>query len=75
MEKEFNPHGYRCVTNNGGYEIEISNSGDAARLRDSVLNTITDWMEIQYELGEDDNVEPFITDGKIKEYLSNYMRY
>lgn len=56
MEKEFNPHGYRCVTNNGGYEIEISNSGDAARLRDSVLNSITDWMEIQYELGEDDNI-------------------
>lgn len=53
----FKAHGSYTVSNTGGYLIEISNCGDAARLQlpDS---TITDWLEIECLANEDNNGEP-----------------
>ena len=70
-DEEFIVHGTYTVSNSGGYEIMISNSGDAARVRDAFGsdNTKTsDWLEIEYitdeegEHDEEDNLpsEPII---------------
>ena len=39
-ENDFEPHGYKTTSNLGGNEIQISNSGDAARIRDSHTGNI-----------------------------------
>ena len=71
-EDDFEPHGYRGVTNNGGYEIQISNSGDAARLRDSVTNQISDWLEIEFD---ENGVAYVTTENGEQERLDMYMKY
>ena len=45
---KFTAHGYYSVSNCGGYEVELSNDGEAARLRCTVTGRVTRWMEIQY---------------------------
>lgn len=71
-DKEFKAHGYRCLNNYGGNEIEISDSGDAARIKWQ-SGQITDWLEIQI----DDNGNMFVREDESDEpeYLNNYMRY
>ena len=69
---KFMPHGYKGVTNNGGYEMQISNRGDEARLRDSVTNEVTDWMEIEFD---EDGVAYVTTPDGENERLCDYMRY
>ena len=71
-ENDFEPHGYKTTSNLGGNEIQISNSGDAARIRDSHTGNITDWLEIDF----DEEGVAYVTDeiGN-QERLCDYMRY
>lgn len=48
MEKDnFKVHGIYTISNTIGYEIELNNDGDYARVRDTDGN-ISDWLEIKY---------------------------
>ena len=71
-ENDFEPHGYKTTSNFGGNEIQISNSGDAARIRDSHTGNITDWLEIEF----DEEGVAYVTDEMgNQERLCDYMRY
>ena len=52
--------------------MQISNSGDAARLRNSVTNQVSDWLEIQFD---EDGVAYVIDENGNVERLCDYMRY
>ena len=48
--QEFRADGYYTMANVGGYEIELSNDGSCARLKDSYGSTnpqITDWLVVE----------------------------
>lgn len=68
----FKPHGYKGTSNWGGYEMQISDSGDAARLRDSHTGKVSDWLEIQFD---EDGVAYVIDENGNEERLCDYMRY
>lgn len=68
----FQAHGYKGTSNTGGLEMQISNSGDAARLRNSVTNQVSDWLEIQFD---EDGVAYVIDENGNEERLCDYMRY
>ena len=71
-ENDFEPHGYKTTSNLGGNEIQISNSGDAARIRNSYTGNITDWLEIEF----DEEGVAYVTDEMgNQERLCDYMRY
>ena len=80
---EFKPHGYCCDSNWGGKEIEISDSGDAARIRTNYgdgPSKPSKWCKIQYDFQDEDGNDmddgrPYILVNGEKEYLDNYMRY
>lgn len=73
MESDgFKPHGYKGTSNWGGYEMQISDRGDEARLRDSHTGKISDWLEIQFD---EDGVAYVIDADGNKERLCDYMRY
>lgn len=60
---EFICHGIYAISNSMGYEIQISNCGDAARINDG--ETVSDWLEIVFigtEKSEDD-LQPVIDPG------------
>ena len=69
---DFTPHGYKGTSNWGGNEIQISDSGDGARLRDSHTGKVSDWMEIQFV---EDGVAYIIDENGDEERLCDYMRY
>ena len=69
---DFQPHGYRGTSNWGGLEMQISDSGDAARLRNSVTNQVSDWLEIQFD---EDGVAYVTDENGNEERLCDYMRY
>lgn len=69
---EFKPHGYKGTSNWGGNEIQLSDRGDEARIRDSHTGKISNWMEIQF----DENGVAYVTDENgDKERLCDYLRY
>ena len=49
---DFVCHGTYTISNACGYEIQISNDGEAARIRDN--GKITDWLPIQFCYDEED---------------------
>jgi hypothetical protein len=56
--EEFIVHGHYTVSNNGGYEIMLNGSGDAARVRDAFGSDnpeTSDWLEIEYVTNEDED--------------------
>lgn len=62
-DEEFVPHGAYTVSNSGGYEVMLNDSGDAARVRDAFGSDnprTSDWLEIEYvpdeETGESEPV-------------------
>ena len=74
----FTPHGAYTVSNTGGYEIMLSNDGDAAKVRDAFGSDnpkISDWLEIEYlpdeETGE---LEPVIDPNGYNIPLNQVMR-
>lgn len=42
-------HGGYGVSNCGGYEVQLSDCGDMARLRDSETLEVSEWAYINYE--------------------------
>jgi len=50
---QFITHGVYTLTNTMGYEVQLSECGDAARLKDG--DNITDWLEIEFVEDEDDS--------------------
>lgn len=76
--EEFTPHGTYTVSNAGGYEIMLSDSGDAAKVRDAFGSDnpeTSDWLEIEYvpneETGES---EPVIDPNGYNIPLNQVMR-
>ena len=66
---EFKPNGYRGVSNAGGNEIQVNDSGDAARFR-LYGGEPTDWMAIEF----DENGVAYVDTPSGREMLSDYMR-
>ena len=71
-EDDFTPHGYKGTSNFGGYEMQIDDRGEMARLKDSHTGNITDWMEIQFD---EEGVAYVIDENGNEERLCDYMRY
>lgn len=69
---DFKPHGYKGTSNWGGYEMQISDRGDMARLRDSHTGKVSDWLEIQFD---EDGVAYVMDANGNEERLCDYMRY
>ena len=58
--EEFITHGYYTVSNCGGYEIQLNDWGDMARIKDAYGNDnpqISEWLEIEYIIDEDNEEE------------------
>jgi len=54
--KSFKVHGGYTISNAGGYEIELSDCGSSARVKDawgSDNPRISEWLEIEYIIDED----------------------
>ena len=71
--EEFIPQGTYTVSNTGGYEIMLSDSGDAAKVRDAFGSNnprVSDWLEIEY----DENGEPVIDPNGYNIPLNMVMR-
>jgi hypothetical protein len=59
-DEEFMPDGTYTVSNAGGYEIMLSDSGDMAKVKDafgSDTPEISDWLEIEYVPSEDGEMD------------------
>jgi len=57
----FEPAGYYTVSNTGGYEVQINECGDGARIKNTATGIISDWYEIEYKDDEETGeMEPFI---------------
>lgn len=74
-DDEFIPHGHFADSNWGGKEVQISDSGDAARFRRNYgePEDPTDWLEIQYHPDRED-FGGYCSTPWGDECLSNYMR-
>ena len=58
MKNTFTTHGLYAISNVGGYLVQISESGDMARMKDSfggdsTSEEISDWKEIVYKDRDD----------------------
>ena len=69
MSAPFKAHGYRCLSNYGSVEIQISEDGSMAQLR-YYEQKPTRWLEIQY----DSCGEPFVEYKTSREYLNQFMK-
>jgi len=61
--EEFIAHGTYTLGNAGGYEVMLSDDGEAAKVRDAYGSDnpqTSDWLEIEYVPGEDGEMEPVI---------------
>lgn len=69
---DFIAHGGMATSNWGGTEIQLSDSGDSARLKDTHTGNITDWMEINF----DEEGVAYVSDEQGNEHrLCDFMRY
>lgn len=75
--EEFTPHGTYTVSNSGGYEIMLNDSGDGAKVRDAYDSDnpkTSDWLEIEHVTGEDGELEPVIDPNGYNIPLNQVMR-
>jgi len=71
---DFKSHGTYTVSNTGGYEVELADSGDGARLK-LPNGEITDWFEIEFiPNDEDGELEPVIDPNGYNVPLNMVMR-
>lgn len=57
-DDNFEVHGTYTVSNAGGYEIMLSKDGESAKVRDAFGSDnpkISDWLEIEFVPGDDDD--------------------
>jgi hypothetical protein len=62
MGEEFVAHGGYCVSNSGGYLIQLSDCGSCARVKDAFGSdnpVVSDWMEIESVESEEIDEEGF----------------
>ena len=71
-ENDFNPNGYKATSAFGGYEMQVDNRGEMARLRDSHTGNVSEWLEIQFD---EEGVAYVIDENGNEERLCDYMRY
>ena len=71
-ENDFKPNGYKATSAFGGYEMQVDNRGEMARLRDSYTGNVSEWLEIQFD---EDGVAYVIDENGDEERLCDYMRY
>lgn len=69
---DFIPHGYKTTSNWGGYEMQLSDNGDSARIKDTHTGKVSEWMEIEFD---EDGVAYVKDSNGDLEKLSEYMRY
>lgn len=72
-KNDFCATGFYCVSNWGGYEIEISRDGSGARVRASFGDKVSPsprWQEIKYNCSG----SPFVTFNGRRLMLDNFMR-
>jgi hypothetical protein len=77
INDDFIAHGSYTVSNSGGYEVMLSDSGDAAKVRDAFGGPnpqTSDWLEIEYIESEDGEMEPVIDPQGYNIPLSMVMR-
>jgi len=75
--ENFIAHGFYTVSNSGGFEVQISKSGDMARVRDaygSKVPKISDWLEIEYIPDEEEDFQPVIDPKGYNIPLNQVMR-
>lgn len=64
MKQELKAHGHYTVSNTGGYEVMISDCGEAAMVRDCFGSDdpqTSDWLPIEHIKSEESNeMEPVI---------------
>lgn len=70
--EDFTPHGYKGTSNWGGNQMQISDNGEEARIRDSHTGEVSDWLEIQFD---EEGVAYVIDANGQEERLCDYMRY
>ena len=68
MKNTFISHGHFCISNFGGYEIQLSDCGDGARLK--YYDKVSRWQEIKFNVAG----EPYVTYYGRKLELNNFMR-
>ena len=81
-DEPFKASGYYTVSNSGGYEVQISDDGDSASMKDSFSFTkdpkVSEWFEIEY-VPDDDNlggdVVPIIDPNGYNIPLNQVMRF
>lgn len=69
-DNTFTAHGIYTISNAGGYEIELADSGDAARIR-FPDESVSDWLEIEYN----DEGEPIIDKDGLDVPLNMVMKH
>ena len=60
IEEPFIAHGFYTVSNAGGYEVQLSDDGDLARIRDAYGSDnpkVSEWFEIEWVPDEDADEE------------------
>ena len=72
LKGDFKPHGYKTTSNFGGQEIQLSDYGDAARIKDE-SGKIGPWLEIDFDEDGIAYVENPDTGDKTR--LDEFMRY
>lgn len=70
-ESDFKPNGYKATSAFGGYEMQLDDRGEMARLRDIHTGNISEWLEIQFD---EDGVAYVIDENGDEERLCDYMR-
>lgn len=77
-DEPFITHGYYTVSNSGGYEVQISDDGDSARIKDNYGSDnpkISEWFEIEHVYDEDsDETIPIIDPNGYNIPLNQVMR-
>jgi hypothetical protein len=69
---DFKPHGHKATSAFGGYEMQIDDRGEMARLRNSYTGKVSEWLEIQFD---ENGVAYVIDENGDEERLCDYMRY
>ena len=70
MKNEFKTHGVLSLTNLNSLLIELSNCGEAARLKLSNRNYVGKWQEIKYNKFS----YAYVTHYGVKYYLEEFIR-
>lgn len=64
----FITHGILTLSNHGGFEIELSNDGDSARLK--YYDKVSNWQTIKYTF----NGDPYVTYYGRRYKLNKFMK-